>query len=271
MSAEPMIYPKLVLCLVGDERFPEVVEELLQDEELEFEVQREPDPRMVEAFRAAAAALQPTIDAAELEKIAAHRSVVYLISENYPPDEAIHVAHEMLAIGVELLESGGIAMKCESSGVAHSAELWTKLAGVADEALELASDENLESDDEAIDAFADFWSALVQAFVQLPILTSDDYKTCGLHLLGVPDLIIGRDLMQDLSEDDESPDTEAAGLFLLAALTHLMQDRDAPPETFDTFRIDEESPEFRVREESCDDIPADDLFFNPFGRRRLMV
>lgn len=271
MSNASRVLPKLVLCLVGDEKFPEIAEELLQDEEVEFEIQREADPRMVAAFRAAAALVNPTMDAAELAEIAQHRSVVYVVSGNYGPADAIHYAHEMLALGTQLLEAGAIGMKCESSGIAHSKEHWLKLAAVADEQLEIASDEENDDDEAAISAFADFWSALVQAFVQTPLLTPDDYKTCGLHLLGVPDLIMSRDIIHELAHDEEQHDTEAAGLFLLVALTDLMQDRDEPLEQFDAFRLDDESPEFQLRMEECDDIPADDLFFNPYGRRRLVL
>src|SRR5438034_343517 len=84
-----------------------------------------------------------------------------------PASDGATISHAFLRLGDGLLEAGGIAMKCESSGIAHSRSRW----------LELATLSETESD---------FWSALFDAYVQLPIQSEDDFYTCGMHLLGKP-------------------------------------------------------------------------------------
>jgi hypothetical protein len=95
----------------------------------------------------------------------------------------------------------------------------------------------------------------------MPILGDDDYTSCGLHLLGQPDLIISRSL---LSEADQ-----VVNLFLTFAL-YLLSDCPAGQFTSGhTFRVDADSPRYRVAWEECVGYAEDDLFFNSFGRWRF--
>ncbi len=48
------------------------------------------------------------------------------MSENYTAGHALDTARTMLSLGVPLLKAGGLAMKCESSGIAHSRVRWLR-------------------------------------------------------------------------------------------------------------------------------------------------
>src|SRR5205085_2789306 len=87
-------------------------------------------------------------------------------------------ARQFLGLATQLLHAGGIAVKCESSGMAHAAPRWQKFDANADR-----------------DAF-NFFTALYLAYVFSPISNGPDLYTCGMHLLGAPDLILNQSVIQ---------------------------------------------------------------------------
>lgn len=233
--------PKIVLCLVGDAGFANRAGPILAAAGAEHEF-RDRNPRMVAAFQASACAVAPTLDAEELEKIAHHQSVLYLLSKNFTSAQAPETSRAMLGLGARLLEAGGLAMKCESSGIAHGRERWIALAEQAGSQAEGQS-----------------WPALFRAYVQFPIASDTDLYTCGMHLLGKPDLIAAKAL------DAE----DLAGLFQTFALYLLGECPEGRFAPGHTFRADDDSPRFVVRWEPCTEYDEDDFFFNPFGRWRF--
>jgi hypothetical protein len=229
--------PKIVLCLVGDSAFGRAAAELLTAESIEYEVQ-ERDDRMRGAFEASAFRVEPSLTARDLDAIERHDSVVYALSSNYGAGAALAEARRMLEIGGRLLEAGAAGMKCESSGIAHGRGRWLELAQSADA------------------------EALFRAFVCYPIGDGDDYYSCGLHLLGRPDLIAA----DPVFEDDPASLVALFQTFASYLLT------ECPPKRFHsghTFRCDAESPRYVVRWEPCRGYDEDDFFFNPFGRFRF--
>src|SRR4029079_11192312 len=99
------------------------------------ELRLQPDSRMERAFRIADSNTRPSLAAEDLAAVAAHASVLYVLSGQYGPGEAAQTAHLMLLLGCTLLDAGGIAIKCESSGLAHGAQRWRDLAYHAGEQL----------------------------------------------------------------------------------------------------------------------------------------
>jgi hypothetical protein len=149
----------------------------------------------------------------------------------------------MLGTGVRLLRAGGVAMKCESSGIAHRSAWWEKLA-------ERAFGPDV----------AQRWSGLFDAFVQYPIQSDPDLYTCGLHLLGKPDLIVATELM---------PVKEAVILFRVFAMYLLAECPEGAFGSGHTFSLNSDAPKYHVLWEACTGYDEDDFFFNPFGRWRF--
>lgn len=235
--------PKIVLCVLGDAAFGRRAGALLVAKGVEHEVQAR-DARMGTSFGASEPRVDPSMRADDLQAIERHGCVVYVLSENFGAAAAPGAASSSLALGASLLEAGGVAMKCESSGIAHGRARW----------LELATDARPEG--------KDGWWALLRAYVQLPIDTGRDYYTCGLHLLGRPDLIASH-------QSVDANASECARLFHQFAMCLLVE---CPPKRFasgHTFRCDADTPRFVVRWEPCHGYDEDEFFFNPFGRYRF--
>ncbi len=78
-----------------------------------------PDERMLGAFEAAGAHWK---DTPEMDRIASHNSVVYIISEG----GSVESAHDIMEAANGLLKAGGFAVKVESSGLAHPPQDWSE-------------------------------------------------------------------------------------------------------------------------------------------------
>ncbi len=135
-------------------------------------------------------------------------------------------------------------MKCESSGIAHGAARWRALTMQANDPGDPGGR----------------WAGLFDAFVLYPIQSAHDFYTCGMHLLGKPDLIAASELV---------PAAGAAELFRVFALYLLADCPDGGFASGHTFSPSETAPGFRVAWEPCTGYAEDDFFFNPFGRWRF--
>jgi len=122
----------------------------------------EHDPHLQDAFRLAGGGRIPD---AEIAAVGQHTNTLYCLT----PTLSVESARQMLHVGSELLNAGGIAVKVESSGVAHSAKRWR----------ELADSKTL------FDTYV--------AFVTL-IGGKDSFYSCGMHNFGLPDAAVPRDL-----------------------------------------------------------------------------
>jgi hypothetical protein len=176
-GSDSPVYPRIVLCVPGPWEGREdlaqrvlpagfVLEEkrlLRADGGEAFDAEfRGPDPRMRPAFQASACRVRPSLTPADFHAIQGHRGVLYVLSDPFGRTTAAAAASRMIEIGRALLDAGGIAVKCESSGIAHSAERWRR---------------------PDLPPF--------EAFVRLPIVDEiDDLYSVGMHLLGLPDGIV---------------------------------------------------------------------------------
>jgi hypothetical protein len=181
------------------------------------------DPRMAQAFRAVG---PHWVDTDAMQKIDTHTLVVYLIGRGGSHPHAITLMHA----AATLVRAGGLGVKIESSGIAHSAEVWTQLT----------DNRHRFSAHEAFVAY----------------VTGDDIYTCGMHSFGLRDAVIA------IGESDEP--LELLRVFTWYLLTEAPQIRPGQ-----TFSIAEGSPRYRLSEEECAQYGADELFKNQYGMWRL--
>jgi hypothetical protein len=240
--------PKLILCVIGDADLESRCGHLLATEGIEHEW-HERDDRMRSAFQASSCRCDPSLTENDLASIGEHARVLYVVSDNFTAKQAPSVSQRFLRLGRRLLEAGALTMKCESSGIAHGRERWLELAREADG--------------------ADPWSALLRAYVQWPIQNGDDVFSCGLHLMGRPDLIVSGTLLREAFGSAEDQSLASVQLFRAFAYYLIAECTPGQFASGHTFSMDAASPRFRVRWEECTGYEEDDFFFNPFGRWRF--
>ncbi len=186
---------------------------------------REHDPRLRKAF---AVAGRHWVANQDLENIEAHSFVLYLLKEGGSPDHC----RRAMDFANGLLRAGGLAVKVETAGVAHSPADWRKM-----------SERKTVPD-------------LIRAFVVVAMGEETTYS-CGMHNFGLRDAVVASKL---------SPD-EAARLvnrFIVYVLAE--QPRLGPGETFS---VAMDAPHYRLSAEPCTKFAANDAFHNPYGMWRL--
>jgi hypothetical protein len=206
----------------------------------------EPDPRMPEAFEASMAAA--SFDDTDWAAVESHDTVGYLLSAPMMRDLAADTSRRLLTATGALLEAGAAAVKNESSGITHGRDRWLALADQAAD----AKDEDLAG-------------ALVSAWVKRPIFDGQVLYSCGMHLLGAPEVEIEAD--EEQLTEEGLPDLV---MHLDALAIYLLTDPRAQEiEDGAGFRMSEEAPRWVLRTGPCDRYDEDDLFFNPYGYVRL--
>jgi hypothetical protein len=242
--------PRIVLCIPGGDDLQARCEAILKSANVEHEF-RPHDAKMVKAFRSSSIAW-PAFTSEDLAHIEAHAMVLYVVSGPVISGEARAVGLSFLNLGKRLLEaSGGIGIKSDSSGISHSRSRWVQFAESA------ARDP------------AHGWSALFHAYVVYPIGSETDLYSCGMHLLGAPDLIVDQATIEAAAKADKTPAAAAAELFRVFGMYLLMECRTGQFASGHTFSIERDAPRYRVIWEACAGYPEDSYFFNPFGRWRF--
>ncbi|MCC9605607.1 hypothetical protein LOC68_22100 [Blastopirellula sp. JC732] len=192
-----------------------------------FTVQfEERNPRMAAAF---AAVGKDWLDEKTLAQIDAHRSCVYLIA-NGGSEEA---AKNIMQAAAALLKCGGIAVKIESSGVAHSAAKWTDMA---------ANPHRMNL----------YW-----AYVVFVGNINDGYYSCGMHNIGYPDCVM-----------DAGIDSQSAAKTIDAFLKYMLLEEPVL-HSGENFRTEEDAPSYEISREECRRFPPGDLYYNPYGVWKL--
>ncbi|PTY03647.1 hypothetical protein DB346_06690 [Verrucomicrobia bacterium LW23] len=190
----------------------------------------EPDERMARAFAAAGPHWR---DTPEMERIATHGKVAYLVGQGGSADRA----KAMMQAGAALLYAGGLGVKVESSGLAFSPAQWIRMTD-------------------------NCWlGALHQAYVVYVEGGSDDADTfsCGMHNLGMPDAIVESRLSENPVE-------------LLRVFTAYLCIEAPDLRPSHTFSVEDGAPRYRVsREEDVPYPDPEDLFHNPYGMWRLKL
>lgn len=239
-----------MVCVVGTGLDLDAMDALVQDvggpgfELDQEESQSDPDARMRTAFEYSMDRVNPSFTDDDWDAIDDHDSVAYVLSPPIDPGSALDVAARMLAVTAAALRAGGVAAKGESSGIAHGRERWLALADRAARA-EPAGFDRVD--------------ALQQAWVRRPISDGDLLYTCGMHLLGQPDIEFERD---PAAADNIPAWLEAFALYLLVEKPSIADG--------ETFRPAGGLPRRRVRTTPCTRYEDDDFFFNPHGYWRLL-
>lgn len=180
----------------------------------------DPDPDMRRAFQIAG---QGRISQETLDAIAQHASVVYLVL----PINALEDPERLTKFTSVIKQAGGLAVKVETSGVAHEWKRW----------LELLSGSTFDR----------YCSAVTL------IGGEDNYYSCGMHHFDLPECSLprsfdpgeGADIMNrfNMYQIVEKPVLASGHTFSLAA----------------------DSPVFRLTREDDTRHDKDDLFHNPHG------
>jgi hypothetical protein len=191
-----------------------------------FELQiHEHDPRLREVFKIAGSG---KFSERDLALIASHTYTLYALG----PAGSLESARSAMAVACGLLRAGGLAVKVESAGVAHTAEHWFRFSETAGPL------------------------PLYGAYVTL-IGGGGTVYSCGMHNLGLRDGIVSGNI---------SP-KEATGLLQTFLLYTLLE--TPVLEHGHTFSVDAQAPRYRLEAETCSKYAPDRAFHNPFGMWRL--
>ncbi|MEV7230587.1 hypothetical protein AB0M79_26725 [Polymorphospora sp. NPDC051019] len=241
--------PRQVICVLGTGLDLDLVEKLVAEVGGPgFSLDREfamttPDPRMLQSFESCLT--NATFTAADRQAVSGHDSVAYILS---PPmgdkDMSFHVAARMLALTAALLRAGATAVKCESSGLTHGRDRWLELADLAADAPSLA----------------DLTKILYYAWVKRPLSDDDRMYTCGMHLLGEPDVEIEADGLADPERlDDWVELIDGLAVYLLTEV------RTPDIRSGEGFRLAPDAPRWILTRRACHRYADDDFFYNPYG------
>lgn len=239
--------PMVVFCIPGGSDLVQQVKPLLNDDDIKFEFDSS-DPTVADAFKF----LLPKATAEEWEAVRQHKKVLYLISKIRSADKAAITAAKLIKTAASIVETVGAPLKCDTSGIAHTKESTIEICK------QLDNEESVE-----------FWAALFQTFVQYPIRSEDELYTCGMHVLGKPDVIISDSLLETILGGDPGKIQAAAYLFSSFCLYLLIECKDVQFVSGHTFRPAEDWPPIRVRWERCGTYEPDSLFHNPYGMWRF--
>lgn len=249
------ILPRHVLCVLGAWRDLAEVEAIIRREGgAGFELDREfsqtsADGRMAGAFEACWDRVAPTVTEGDRRAVREHTAVAYILSPPLPKANAVKISGRTLLLAAALLRAGAVAVKGESAGIAHGRERWLELASEYTHSTQ-------QNDSHAAGA------VLHQSWVRRPLLDDDSavYYSCGMHLLGEPDVEYptGGEVGEALRWLD------LMGLYLVADRpTRALKDGEG-------FRLATSGPRRLMRFVPCQRYATDDFFFNPYGYVRLV-
>lgn len=257
----------IILCAPGYWKSLKEFEEILGAFEIDLE---EADDRMEGAFEASACSITRTLGKEEVSRIASHASVAYVLSNEFLLEDCPADAHTFLKVARELIRLGALGIKCESSGISHSLNRWTELADRADLSF---SEFKTTEDEELKDKYLfEFWESLFDAYTKYPISAKDldSHYTCGMHLLGWPEVKVSLREMEE-AYPDERPDLATVNLMKAFCLYLLVECHPEDMKDGQTFRITNEGPAYTLTKEPCTEYDDDDLYFNPLGYWRLSL
>jgi hypothetical protein len=183
------------------------------------------DPDLAKAFEIAG---RPRITQADIQAIRSHTFTLYMTAEG----GSLKKAQGVLNVSGGLLQAGGLAIKVDTTGKAHTSVDWLALASANNE------------------------MALFYAFVTL-VGSGGRYYSCGMHNLGYRDAIV---------EGKIPPD--AAARLLQTFLLYVWVEK---PVILDgqLFSETQDSQHYRLLGVTCTTYPSDHPYSNPFGMWQL--
>lgn len=183
----------------------------------------EADPRLVTAFHNAGSHWRDTPD---MVAIASHRSVVRIVDEGCSRGRA----EALMQAAAALVKAGGLGVKVDSSGLAHTPAQWLELTASAH---------------------------LGTAFHAMVVSVRDsEAHTCGMHNFGMADVQVG------------AGDPQAVLLALQFA--HYLFFEGPAIEPGQTFSVSLDAPAYHIEEAEPVAYAAGSPLANPFGTWRLV-
>jgi len=232
---EPLFTARHVLCVLGAEPDLTTIEALGKAAGFELDPEYssdEPDDVMPDAFEGCVDGSFTDADRAAVE---GHQSVGYLLGPRFlPPGTESTVSARALALVADLLRADAVAVKHESSVVAHGRDRWLALAESAD---------------------------LTGAFVRLPLASGEVLYSTGMHLLGMPDV--------ELEHDGDATRLDEWTELMHALIAYQVVDK-ADLADGEGFRLAPDAPRWTLQHTDCDRFDTDDLSYNPYGYWRLV-
>lgn len=230
--------PRHVLCLLHRSDYA-VAALLRQFSDFEFDAdfsQAQPDARMPAAFDLCRDLSDPSFTEADVQAVASHQAVSYVLSPAFTAADAMANAERALALVAAAFQQGVLAVKSESAGITHGRSQWLTLHG------QLATDPAL---------------ALCRAWVRWPLGDAGIGYSCGMHLLGLPDVEV---MAQGLPE----PQMVA---ILQAGLHYLIRQRPATVPAGKA-SLSQSAQRCLLSASECLRYEAIDVFHNPRGYLR---
>lgn len=247
MSEDQPVTPRHVLCALGSGLDFGAVERIAKEvggPDFSFDDEYSepaPDPRMVSAFRNCMA--DRSFTEADWAAVESHDSVAYLMGPPMTRDRSLDVSRRLLAVAAALLRDGATAIKNESNALTHGRDRWLTLA-----------DRATGGDGPAV------VEALYRAWVKRPIGEDGLFMSCGLHLLGQPDVEV---FTRSHTPEEVIELIDALGLYLLT------EPRAGQLRDDEGFRVAPGAPRWLLERRACERYESDDFFFNPYGYWRL--
>ena len=181
------------------------------------------DPELPEDFAKAGPHWAATEAMADIDD---HASVAYLVG----PGGSREAAEAMMRAGAALIDSGGLGVKVDSTGIAHAPAYWIDMC-------------------EQLDQLTAHRALVVY-------VAGAEVYSCGMHNFGLPEAIT--------SGGDK---TQAADM--LRFFTRYLLERAPQLADGHTFSVSEGKPMYRVEKVAAIDYGEGSLFNNPYGAWRL--
>lgn len=161
----------------------------------------------------------------DLINIEEHTFVVYVIGKGGSQQDAFSV----MKAGNAFLNAGGLGLKVETSGKAFTKEQWVEILNYQDE------------------------EKFYESFVVILMSEENSIYSCGLHNIGLRDIICDNNLSVEQAVD-----------LLRTFIYYLLFDKPTII-SGQTFSVEVDAPRFKIIEGECKIYEKDELFFNPFG------
>ena len=231
--SDPSIKPRHVICFLGEWKSLTVAEKIVSEFGKGFTLDLEysmsmPDVRMEKAFSASIDRVSKTFTSEDWARVKRHNTIAYVLSPPIEQDKALSISTVALELTTQLIRAGATAVKSESAGIAHGLDHWLYLAEK---------------------------KAVRSAWVRRPIQEKQTLYSCGMHLLGQPDI--------ECTGNFEALDA----VRWIDELTEKFINEKAIP---DRFTIDNlKAPAKHLQRVPCTRYAKDDFFFNPYGYVRI--
>ena len=244
----------LTICAMND-KLP-ALERVFEEYKALYKV-LPPNPEIVATLENARSKQSPPIQGKHREELLRYEALIDASTASFKAANATKASYENLQLIAKLIMAGALEIFCGSSYLGHDNKVWL---GLAQSVLECVADGTKKND---------FYRSLISAFVQFPIRIDDQLFTCGMHLLGKPDLIIDSKVIVEQWKTNDGLEGIARQLFWTLSVYLLAICPEGEFVSGNTFSLAEDSPTLRAVWEPCTLFKANDVRFNYLGYWRL--